>query len=120
MQQGIAAGAYLDDAGWTHAGLIALGRPFGLDGSSQNLQWASMEAAFAELRSALQSGPVMASVHYTFEPTNPIPHLVVVTDVRNGTVYYNDPAEAAGGGSISVERFQKAWKKRYIQILPQG
>jgi len=56
------------------------------------------------------------SVHYTFKPTNPIPHLVIVTGVEDGKVYYNDPAEKSGNGSISIEQFQSAWKKRYIAI----
>jgi hypothetical protein len=76
------------------------------------------EAAFSALTKVLEEGPVMASVHYTFEPTNPIPHLVVVNGVRDGLVYYNDPAEPQGGGSISKEKFQRAWKQRYIEIRP--
>ena len=33
-----------------------------------------MEMAFhSKLESVLEDGPVMASVHYTFDPQNPIP-----------------------------------------------
>lgn len=120
LQQGIAAGYFLSDAGWTHQGLINLSNSFGLDGYSRSMAELSMATAFAELQEVLVEGPVMASVHYTFEPTNPIPHLVVVNDVADGKVFYNDPAEASGGGSISIEKFQRAWKKRYIEIRPQG
>jgi ABC-type bacteriocin/lantibiotic exporter with double-glycine peptidase domain len=57
-------------------------------------------------------------VHYTFEPTNPIPHLVVITGVQDGMVHYNDPAEEFGGGTLSVEKFKAAWKQKYIVIRP--
>lgn len=116
LQQGIKAGAYLSNAGWTHAGLINLSRKYGLDGASHDMAGQSMESAFSTLKDVLEEGPVMVSVHYTFDPKNPIPHLVVVNGVSDGKVYYNDPAEKSGGGSISISKFQSAWKKRYIQI----
>lgn len=118
LQQGIDSGAYIESAGWSHAGLIGLAKRYGLTGETRGLSGLSMADAFAELSEAVAEGPVMASVHYTFQPTNPIPHLVVVTGVRDGLVYYNDPAETGGGGSVSVEQFQSAWKKRYIEIRP--
>ncbi|MCA9357286.1 C39 family peptidase, partial [Candidatus Kaiserbacteria bacterium] len=118
LKQGIANGAFLKDAGWTHAGLINLSRKFGLAGESYSLADSSMEMAFHKLESVLEDGPVMASVHYTFDPQNPIPHLVVVNGVSDGKVYYNDPAEEAGGSSISIAKFKSAWKKRYIEIRP--
>lgn len=118
LQAGIEAGAYLDDAGWTHAGLIALSHPFGLDGASQSLAHLTDAAALAALRTEVTSGPVMVSVHYTFQPTNPIPHLAVVTGIDKERVYYNDPAEPTGENSISIEQFQLAWKKRFIAIRP--
>jgi len=120
LQQGRAAGAFLSDAGWTHQGLINLTKQFGLNGYSRDMAGLSMSSAFSELKEVLKDGPVMVSVHYTFQPTNPIPHLVVVNGVADGKVFYNDPAEASGGGSISIEQFQSAWKKRYIEIRPVG
>ncbi|MCA9362407.1 C39 family peptidase [Candidatus Kaiserbacteria bacterium] len=118
LSRGIAADAFLSDAGWIHSGLIQLAAPYGLTGESVSYADLSMEAAFAVLQEELHTGPVMASVHYTFEPTNPIPHLVVVTGVQDGKVFYNDPAEASGGNSLSIEKFQRAWKKRFIAIRP--
>lgn len=117
LDQGIASNAYLRNAGWTHAGLIGIARKYGLDGATHSFP-GSKEAAFEKLKGALAVGPVMASVHYTFEPTNPIPHLVVINGVENGLVYYNDPAEKEGGGSVSIEKFKRAWKNRYIEIRP--
>lgn len=116
LKEGIAAGAYISDAGWSHAGLISLAQKHGLTGASRSLADLSMNQAFSALETAVAEGPVMVSVHYTFVPTNPIPHLVVVTGIKNDRVYFNDPAGTAGGGSISAAQFKSAWKKRYIAI----
>lgn len=118
LQKGIAAGSFLNDAGWIHSGLISLSRPYGLEGESVSLANLGMTSAFAELEEVVKEGPVMVSVHYTFEPTNPIPHLVVINGVQDGKVFYNDPAESSGGNSLSIEKFKNAWKKRYISIRP--
>lgn len=118
LNEGIQNGAYVYDAGWSHAGLIALAEDHGLAGEARYLTDLNMTAAFADLKAAIEEGPVMASVHYTFEPTNPIPHLVVVTDIDEEGVHYNDPAEKSGDGVITAEKFQKSWKKRYIEIRP--
>lgn len=118
LKKGISDHAYLDSSGWIHSGLINLSHEYGLDGVSRSVANLKMPEAFSELEKELETGPVMASVHYTFEPTNPIPHLVVVNGVADGKVFYNDPAEENGGGSLSIDKFQKAWKKRYISIRP--
>lgn len=118
LQAGIANGAFDDNAGWSHQGLINLAKKYKLDGESHSLSADTLDVAFTKLEAVLKNGPVMASVHYTFEPTNPIPHLVVVNSVKDGEVYYNDPAEKSGNGHISIDKFKKAWKKRYIEIRP--
>lgn len=119
LEKGIANDAYLTDAGWIHAGLIGLSREYGLDGTSQSLAHLSSRAALSKLKSVVAEGPVMVSVHYTFEPSNPIPHLVVINDIADGIVYYNDPAEQAGNGSLTYEQFKRGWKQRYIVIRPE-
>jgi predicted double-glycine peptidase len=118
LAEGIDAGAYLTSAGWTYAGLIGVSRQHAMDGESYDLAGVAMPTAFTSFEKTVQEGPTIASVHYTFEPTNPIPHLVVVTAIANGYVYYNDPADTAGGGKITIEKFQGAWKKRFIVIRP--
>lgn len=118
LSEGVAAGAYLDSAGWTYAGLIGVSEKYGLSGSTHDYGASSMDNAFSELTKALEAGPVMASVYYTLTPGHPIPHLIVVNEVRNGLVYYNDPANDSGGNTISVEQFKPAWKKRYIEFHP--
>lgn len=118
LNRGIENGAYLDDAGWIHQELINLVGKYHLSGDSVSLSQFSLDDSFSEFEKVLTGGPVMASVHYTFEPTNPIPHLVVINGVKDGKVFYNDPADKKGGGSLSIEKFKKAWKKRYIKIRP--
>jgi predicted double-glycine peptidase len=118
LREGIEADAYLQRAGWTYAGLISVARPYGLDGESFDLGRLNTESAFAAFQNALADGPIIASVHYKFDPKSTIPHLVVINDIRDGVVYYNDPAAKTGGLTISAEDFLKAWKKRYIVIRP--
>lgn len=118
LQEGIAADAYLTSAGWTYAGLIGISKKYGLGGRSYDLGHQSTESAFEALTEALEDGPVMVSVHYTFTPTNPIPHLAIATGIRDGRFFYNDPADSSGDKSISIEQFKSAWKKRYIEFRP--
>ena len=118
LTQGINAGAYLKSAGWTYNGLISVGNTYGLEGKSYLLSSLTSQDAFAQFKNSLKDGPVIASVHYKFEPKNPIPHLVVVTGVSGDFVYYNDPAALSGEKKISTTDFIKAWKKRYIVMRP--
>ena len=117
LSQGIALGAYSSD-GWTYAGLIGLAKKYGVHGESRILYSLSGNSAFTKLEADLMSGPVVASVHYKFDPKNPIPHLVVVTKVEDGMVYYNDPAASGGNKKISIDTFIKSWKKRYLVLRP--
>lgn len=116
LNEGIAIDAY-SSAGWTYAGLIKVSHKYGLDGTTHDFGDSSMDVAFAALEKALALGPVMASVHYTFTPTNPIPHLVIVNGIKGDTLFYNDPAEPSGNGSIPVAQFKSSWKKRYIEFF---
>ncbi|MES2087540.1 MAG: C39 family peptidase [Patescibacteria group bacterium] len=118
LNRGIASGAYLKNAGWIHQGLIDLSKKYELDGKSFDLSKLDSKAALAAFEKNLKDGPVIASVHYKFEPTNPIPHLVVINAIENGIVYYNDPAAKTGGKTISTTDFLKSWKKKFIAIRP--
>jgi hypothetical protein len=117
LEEGIDAKAY-SDAGWTYAGLIKISKKYGLFGETHDFGTSNMDTAFRAFEKALAKGPVMASVHYTFDPKNPIPHLVIITGVKEGMIHYNDPAEKKGGGSITITKFQNSWKKRYIEFYP--
>jgi ABC-type bacteriocin/lantibiotic exporter with double-glycine peptidase domain len=119
LNQGVAAGAYLNSAGWTYKGLISLGNKYGLDGDSYDLGKLSSTNAFTQFEKYLKDGPVIASVHYKFDPQSTIPHLVVINGIDNNLIYYNDPAAKTGGKTITVADFLKGWKKRFIVIRPQ-
>ena len=118
LKQGIAEGAYLQDAGWTYKGLISLGNKYDLDGNSYDLAGLSEKSAFAQFKDSLSDGPVIASIHYKFDPKSTIPHLVVINGIKDDIVYYNDPAAKTGEKTISTTDFLKAWKKRFIVIRP--
>ncbi|CAN5686926.1 hypothetical protein BH11PAT2_BH11PAT2_04130 [soil metagenome] len=117
LSEGIALGAY-SDAGWTYSGLIATSKKYGMQGTAYDLGSSDMKTAFSAFTTKLEDGPVIASIHYKFDPKSTIPHLVVIDSIKDGLVYYNDPAAKEGGKTIAVADFQKAWKKRYIVIRP--
>jgi predicted double-glycine peptidase len=116
---GIRDGAYLRGQGWSHAGLIKVSQRYGFSGKAHNLSKKPGFAAFAQLKEDAKNGPVLASVHYKMEPDNPIPHIVVINDIDNDTVYYNDPATIGGGTKIGIADFLKAWKRKFIVIRPK-
>lgn len=114
LEQGVDAGHYIADVGWSHRGLVQLAERYGVTGTLHGFSGMTKDAAYHRLRTILANGPVIASVHNEFDPTSTIPHLVVVRDIRDGNVYYNDPA--AGAGSVSSDRFKRAWKQRVIAM----
>ena len=118
LKLGIAAGAYDPNGGWIAQGLISLSNQYGLDGVRYDLSGSGTGTAFDRLGSYLKGGPVIASVHYKFDPKSTIPHLVVINGVRNNIIYYNDPAAKTGEKQISVADFLKGWKQKIIVIRP--
>jgi ABC-type bacteriocin/lantibiotic exporter with double-glycine peptidase domain len=118
LKEGLLISAYDNRFGWVHKGLIVLSKKYGLEGKSYDVNNLSKELAFLEFKNHVATGPVMASVHYKFDPRSPIPHLVVIDGIKDDVVYYNDPAAKTGQKQISAIDFQKAWKKKYIVIRP--
>lgn len=118
LKQGIAAHAYDNNTGWTHQGLISLSKQYGLQGASYDVSSLGKEKALSKLKTYLADGPVIVSVHYKFDPKSSIPHLVVLDGIKDGVIYYNDPAEKVGQKKISVADFQKGWKSKFIVIRP--
>ncbi len=116
LKQGIAAGAYDYSAGWIYQGLINLGKKYGLEGAYHNLSALSAQDAFAQFKEYLKDGPVILSVHYKFDPKSTIPHLLVVDGIKDGVVYYNDPASSRGQKHIAVADFLKGWKRKVIVL----
>ena len=118
LKEGIASGAYDKKAGWIYKGLIGLSGKYGLDGAAYDYSSVSASSALAKLSAQLEKGPVIASVHYKFDPKSTIPHLVVIESIKNGEVYYSDPAAKSGHLHLSTEKFLKAWKRRVVVIRP--
>lgn len=119
LKQGVAAGAYNKNAGWTYKGLIQLSKKYGLDGASYDLAKSGSKSALKQFEGYLENGPVIASVHYKFDPKSTIPHLVVINGIdADGMLHYNDPAAKTGEKTISTSDFLKGWKKRFIVIRP--
>jgi ABC-type bacteriocin/lantibiotic exporter with double-glycine peptidase domain len=118
LRQGIESGAYLEKEGWIHKGLISISQKYGLDGKSFDLTNSPEKLAYSKLKEQLEDGPVMVSVHYKFDPKNPIPHLVVIDAIDKNTVYYNDPASNSGNKKMTLDKFRASWKKKFIVIRP--
>lgn len=118
LSQALAVGAYDKNFGWMHKGLISVSNKYGLDGKSYDVKSLSEKAAFASLKSHLEAGPVIVSIHYKFNPKSTIPHLIVVDGIEDGILYYNDPASKSGRTSISTQDFLKGWKKKFIVVRP--
>ncbi len=118
LKQGLKAGAYSNASGWSYSGLISVAKKHGLEGTTSDFGKSSMATALKEITKSLEGGPVIASIHYKFDPKNPIPHLVVINGISNGNIYYNDPAAKDGELKISLDKFLLAWKKRFIVIRP--
>jgi len=118
LEQAIASGAYLQNAGWKHKELALLAEKYGLEGKSYDLSSSDKVTAFTQLKNYLKDGPVIASIYYKFDPKSTIPHLVVINGIDGDTVYYNDPAGHAAGEKISAANFLKGWKKRFIVVRP--
>lgn len=118
LAEGIASGAYLQDAGWKHRELALLANKYGLEGRNYDLSKLDKNIAFADFKKILKDGPVIASIYYKFNPKSTIPHLVVINGIEGDTVYYNDPAGDSAGKTISISDFLKGWKKRFIVVRP--
>lgn len=118
LVQGIAAKAYIENIGWTYKGLISVARSYALVGQAFDYGTQGRAYAFSKLKSHLSEGPVMASVHYHFDPKSTIPHLVVLDGIDDTYVYYNDPAAKEGNKKILIDNFIAGWKKRFIVFRP--
>ena len=118
LKQGISLKAYDSKAGWIYKGLIKVANKYEMVGQTYDLGKSKVSVAFDKLKSETSKGPVIASVHYKFDPKSTIPHLVVIDGISDDTVYYNDPAAPTGRKQIPTADFLKGWKKRFITIRP--
>jgi hypothetical protein len=128
LERGRAIGAYREGIGWSHAGLVDLACRYGYNGYNMDFGPKSLDPkppreAWDELLGALAGGPVMASVYAGLNPARGGGHIVVVTGVRNGLVFFNDPEEMnawEGKRILSEDAFLRAFKLRAIIVRPAG
>ena len=118
LGQGIALGAFINNVGWSYSGLIQVAQKYDLHGKTYDLSSATASHALAQITASLKDGPVIASVHYKFDPKSLLPHMVVIDGIADNIVYYNDPDAKNGENKISTADFVKGWKKRFIVIRP--
>ncbi len=98
--------------------MINLSKKYGFTGKAYDYSKSPSATAYEKFTKQLSDGPVIASIHYKFDPKSTIPHLVVINGIKDGVVYYNDPAAKVGNQHISVTAFLKGWKQRYIVVRP--
>jgi predicted double-glycine peptidase len=120
LQQGIAAGAYDQDKGWSFGGLIELSKQYGLTGNFYDLSKLSSKNALSRFKSYLKNGPLILSIHNKFNPKSTLPHLIVIDAIKSNVVYYNDPAMKSGKKKISITKFLNGWEKKGIVVRPGG
>src|SRR3989344_8127218 len=121
LATGLKLYAYVQNIGWSHAGLVNIARQYGYEGQNYDLASSDIETAWESLKAQIKTGPVMVSVYSQFGPTCGGGHIVVVTGLDGDMVYLNDPEEAsqeAGVKIMTLEDFLRSWKKRYIVIRP--
>lgn len=122
LAAGLKLNAYVQNIGWSHAGLVNIAKQYGYDGKNYDLAGSDAETAWSSLMEQLRNGPVMASVYSKFDSARGGGHIVLLTGIDGNTVYLNDPEEITseqGLKTMELADFLTAWKKRYIVIFPQ-
>lgn len=112
--------AYINGVGWSHKGLVQVAKRYGLAG--ENFDWAhySTKDSLALLETKLDVAPVIASIHRNLNPLLS-GHLVVITKIKKGRVFYNDPDAKTRRNikrNAQLEKFLRGWKKRVIVLYP--
>jgi UDP-N-acetylmuramoylalanine--D-glutamate ligase len=121
IKKGVDSGAYLRGIGWRHQGLADIAARHGFKACA--LDWSSLqkEKAFQNISAAAKHAPVIASIYKDFIPKKG-GHLIVITGIMSGRVFYNDPDAATRVDilkSIPVKTFLRGWKMRAITAMPK-
>lgn len=116
LEQGLKAGAYVKNVGWSHSGLASLAVKHGLVGKTVDLSTLKNAEALSEFKDIVKEGPVIASIRRGFKAKSPYGHLIVITGFDDKLVYYNDPGKREGIRTVAIADFMKGWKKRLIVI----
>jgi ABC-type bacteriocin/lantibiotic exporter with double-glycine peptidase domain len=121
LQTGLALGAYLENIGWSHRGLINIAKKYGYNGYNVDEPNRNSEELYGEMSKVLEAMPLMASVYSKFDPSRGGGHIVVVSGTEGDDLIIYDPEELSsetGRTLISKDKFLNGWKKRYIVIEP--
>lgn len=121
IAKGVRMKAYIKNVGWSHRDLARIAAGYGF--RSKNYDWfkESPRKAFHKLRRHLVQGPLMASIFQNLKP-NAHGHLVVVTGLARGIVFYHDPDSHTRRRiprHASAAKFLKGWKRRIIVVRPR-
>ena len=116
-------GAFIDNVGWSHSGLVSIARNYGYDGFNKDLAPLKIkpQQAFDQLKKDLKYFPIIVSVWNNFGPVRQGGHLAVITGINDNKIYLNDPEETnkkSGCKVLSKKNFLNAFKKRYVAIYP--
>lgn len=119
VADGVERDGFIKGIGWKHQALVDMANARGCDAKREDWSEHAPYDALERLSVALQSGPVIASVYSNLDPTTQSGHLVVVTGIEHGRVFYNDPAAHTRTDIArwaKVEDFLNGWKRRVILI----
>lgn len=122
IAEGVQKGAYLENKGWSHDGLVALARKYGF--SAAGYDWTALSAsqAFSYFLRCLSEYPLIASVTKEFSPSK-ANHLIVVRGIRGNIVSVTDPLRLTDeemAYTVPLEYFLQHWTRRIIYIAPAG
>ncbi len=116
--------AFMQNVGWSHKGLVSIAQDHSYEGFNKDLvaMKATAKQAFAQLKKDSAYFPIMASVWNKFDPAKGGGHLVVVTGIKDGKVFINNPEaknNTDGIRTMSEAEFITGFKKRYIAVYPK-
>jgi len=119
IKRGLALDGFILGVGWKHQALVDIAHDLGCD--AQRYDWVMLDdqEALGRLKEMLMVGPIIVSIYSNLDPSTKNGHLVVVTGIERGKVFYNDPATKIREDikrSAPIEEFMKGWKKRAILI----
>ncbi|MEK7640801.1 MAG: C39 family peptidase [Patescibacteria group bacterium] len=117
LLQALDLGAYKPGIGWKHKELSALAGLYGLSGKNYDYMHLDNQTVFGKFKDFMKVGPVIVSIHNKFNPKATLGHIVVVTGMENGMIFYHDPASGNKiEKKISEADFLKGWKRRFIVV----
>lgn len=125
IEEGLKIGAYIENIGWSHKGLVNISKKHGFDGQNHDYFKEASEFAFNEMFKLLEDGPVIISVYPQFNSQNTGGHLLVVYgyEINDKEIIFlvADPDSHAAENilyKVTKEKLINGWKKRFIKIFP--